>query len=333
MFPRYTQPIFLHLAHWYVELDICLILFLCCLFKAWHLLLFDNSVLNLYGPILSPSAIVDRNPAFCQAGESLRSKTCHFVLARLLSTFHFLSLQFNQEDTYIVLTRCFERMASLTIDGNEWIRPVYEVFLDKVTAEELFQTDVFYYVLDQLPDDRTDINKRILPCEIQRHLQQFTEQMPIMLNWQHFQTAFHRLDTQSSTSLELLRFIFDSLEVLKRTKYITDLARFYILLHQTYTQLISENEFHEITLEELQTRAQNRSQNSYNNNEQNDHYTIIDKGIKAVNSYHEYTQGLIKPGACNQSQQFKKVSMDTPVNYLLTTNNDDEGNIIMRILR
>ncbi|CAF1176839.1 unnamed protein product [Adineta ricciae] len=302
---------------------------------AWHLLLFSNSVLNLYGPILSPSAIVDRNAAFRQAGESLRSKTCHFVLARLLSTFHFLSLQSNQEDTYIVLTRCFERMASLTVDENQWIQPTYEVFSDKVIAEELYQTNVFYYVLDRLVTDRVNINQRILPCEIQLRLQEFTEQMPIVLNLQHFQTAFHRLNAQSSTSLQLLRFIFDSLEVLERTKYITNLARFYILLHQTYTHLISEDEFHQITLEELQIRAQTRSQHwndTYDDNGQNDPYTIIARGIEAVNNYHEYTQGLIKPGACNRSQQFEKVSIDTPVSYLLTTNNDDEGNIIMRIL-
>ncbi|CAF1567395.1 unnamed protein product, partial [Rotaria sordida] len=40
---------------------------------AWHLLLFNESVDNLHGPILSPIAITDNTPAYRLAGESIRA--------------------------------------------------------------------------------------------------------------------------------------------------------------------------------------------------------------------------------------------------------------------
>jgi hypothetical protein len=123
---------------------------------------------------------------------------------------------------------------------------------------------------------------------------------------------------------------------MKITKLITRLARFYILLHQTYTQLIKEDEFFEISLKELHARANKRSEqfyDSYDQNEKENHRDIIDHGIEAVNAYHRFSQGLIRPGACDQTERFKPIEFDTPANYLLTTNNADDGNIVMRILR
>ncbi|CAF2707124.1 unnamed protein product [Rotaria sp. Silwood2] len=74
---------------------------------AWHLLLFDRSVENLHGPVLSPTAIADNTPVYRLAGDNIRAKVCYFVSTRLLSTFHFLSIQLNQNDACILLTRCF----------------------------------------------------------------------------------------------------------------------------------------------------------------------------------------------------------------------------------
>jgi hypothetical protein len=304
--------------------------------KAWHLLLYDDSVENLNGPILAPLAIGDTEAAYRQAGQSIRAKTCHFVFARLLSTFHFLSLRSNLEDTCILLTRCFERMAFLTVNQLEWIQPVYTSLDDKLNAEEAFQNDIFYFVFGKLPEYKADINQRILQSQIQIDLQQFIDQMPFDLEFQHFQTALHRSNTQSSLSLRLVRFILNSFDILKVTKLISHLARFYLLLHRTYTQLIKKDELFTISLTKLHERAEQRSHqlyDSYDQNEKENHRTIIKNGIEAVNSYHQFTGGLIRPGACDRTQRFETITFDTPVNYLLTTDNADEGNIIMRILR
>jgi hypothetical protein len=227
-------------------------------------------------------------------------------------------------------------MAFLTVNEYEWIQPIYENFRDKLNAEENFQNDVFYFVFDKLADYKADINQRILQSQIQHNLQHFIDQMPLVLDFQHFQTALHRSNAQSSLTLKVLRYILDSFDTLKVTKLITHLARFYLLLHQTYTQLIKKDELFTISLEQLHARAEKRSHqfyNSYDQSQKKNHQTIIDSGIKAVNSYHQYAHGLIRPGACNQTQRFETITIDTPVNYLLTMDNTDEGNIIMRILR
>ncbi|CAF1299608.1 unnamed protein product [Rotaria magnacalcarata] len=302
---------------------------------AWHLLLCEDSVENLHGPILAPTAIDDTTPACRQAGQSIRAKTCHFVCARLLSTFHFLSLRLNHEDSCILLSRCFERMAFLTANQQQWIQPVYTRLDDKLNAEEEFQNDVFYFVFDKLVEYKADINQRILQSQIQRNLQQFIDQMPLVLDFQHFQIALHRSNTQSTLSLKLLRFILDSFGTLKVTKLITHLARFYLLLHQTYAQLIKTDELLTMSLRNLHARAEKRFHqfyNPYDQNEKENHRTIIDNGIEAVNSYHQFSHGLIRPGACDQTQLFKTITFDTPVDYLLTMDDADVGNIIMRIL-
>ncbi|CAF4351796.1 unnamed protein product, partial [Adineta steineri] len=106
---------------------------------AWHLLLFETSVENLHGPILSPTAIADTTPTYRLSGDSIRAKVCNFVCTRLLSTFHWLSVRSNPDDTCILLNHCFEQMAFLTQNTNSWIKPVYTTLHDQVKAEEKYQ--------------------------------------------------------------------------------------------------------------------------------------------------------------------------------------------------
>ncbi|CAF4496828.1 unnamed protein product [Rotaria sp. Silwood2] len=113
---------------------------------AWHLLLFDRSVENLHGPVLSPTAIADNTPVYRLAGDNIRAKVCYFVSTRLLSTFHFLSIQLNQNDACILLTRCFEQMAFLAQNQNLWIKPLYRTIDDKFNAEQEYNDKVFYFV-------------------------------------------------------------------------------------------------------------------------------------------------------------------------------------------
>ena len=299
-------------------------------------MLFERSVENLNGPILAPSAIADASPAYALAGQTLRSKVCHFVRTRLLSTFHFLSIRTSVSDASLLLTRCFERMAALTEKHEQWIEPVYRTFDTQLAAEEAYQNDVFYYVLNQLPSDKAVINQLNLQSQIQINLQQFTDQLPMVVQFRHFQTELHRPRHRSSASLRLLRHILESFEILSVTHLIYDLGRLYVLLHQTYTQLIESKEFVGITLRELFERAEKHSDHLgelRNQNRKERHQTIIDDGIKAVNDYHRFSGGLIQPGACHETQRFTTITFDTPVHYLVTTENPDEGDIIMRILR
>ncbi|CAF1093606.1 unnamed protein product [Adineta steineri] len=302
---------------------------------AWHLLLCDDSVDNLCGPVLSPWAINTTADEHHETDQNMLTKICHFVYARLLSTFHFLSVQLNHDDACLLLTRCFEQMAYLTKCEQEWIQPVYTTFNEKQNAEQEFEKNVFYFVFNKLVDYKADINQRVLQSQIQVNLQKFTDQMPLVLDFQHFQTALHHSKTRSSSDFRLLRFILDSFNILKVTKIIIPLAQFYLLLHQTYIQLIKSDELLTLSLKELYERAEKCSDqfyNSFNQNEKENHRVIIQDGIDAVNNYHKFAYGLIQPGVCNQTQRFEKIDFDTPVNYLLTTNNSDEGNIIMRIL-
>ncbi|CAF4842456.1 unnamed protein product, partial [Rotaria sp. Silwood1] len=301
---------------------------------AWHLLLFDTSVENLHRPILSPTAIADNTPAYRMAGNSIRAKGCCFVSARLLSTFHFLSIQSNQNDTCILLTRCFEQMAFLTLNRNSWIKPIYTNIDDELKAEREYQENVFYFIYNNLFGYKTHINQLNLQSQIQMNLQHFIDQMPLIIQFKHFKTELHRL-TNSQISLKILRQILNSFEILKITKLIYDLSQFYILLHQTYTQLIDRNEFLTITLKQLYDRGQKYYNHSHYQQDQNEdkmHRTIIEKGIEAVNIYHQFSDGFIRPGACDETQRFSIISFDTPINYLVTNENHDEGDIIMRII-
>ncbi|CAF2244296.1 unnamed protein product [Rotaria magnacalcarata] len=302
---------------------------------AWNLLLFDESVENLHGPILSPTAIDDNTIDVRIAGDNLRTKVCHFVRARLLSTFNFLSIRSNPDETCILLGRCFEQMAFLTINEQDsWIKPIYSTLDDELSAEAKYESEVFFLAFQKVTKHKTYINQLQLQSEIQTSLHQFVTQMPMTIHFSHFQVELCN-PMHSSLPLKLLRHILDSVDILKMTKYIPDLSRFYLLLHQTYTQLIESEEFINITMQELYNRAQKLFVSSHHQhypNETNNHYTIISKGIEAINAYHKFTDGLIRPGACDETQRFSTVSHDTPVHHFVTTENHDEGDITMRIL-
>ncbi|CAF4617127.1 unnamed protein product, partial [Rotaria sp. Silwood2] len=301
---------------------------------AWHLLLFDESVENLHGPILAPSAIADNSPAHQLAGESIRAKVCYFVCTRLLSTFHFLSIQLNQNDACIILIRCFEQMAFLTKNENSWIKSIYTTNDDEIKAEREYKDKVFYFTYNKLVEHKAYVNQLNLQSQIQMNLQNFIDQMPIIVQFTHFKTELNRL-TDSQMSLKILQHTLASLPFLKIAKLIYDLSQFYCLLHQTYTKLIERNEFLTITLQQLYERGQiyyNSSHQQQYQNENKTHWSIIENGIKAVNLYHQFSDGLIRPGACDETQRFSIIAFETPVSYLVTNENHDEGDIVMRII-
>ncbi|CAF2108222.1 unnamed protein product [Rotaria magnacalcarata] len=309
--------------------------------NAWHLLLFDESVENLYGPILAPSAINDDDsddddePGHQLAGESTRAKVCHFVCTRLLSTFHFLSTNSNQNDACIILTRCFEQMAFLTKNENSWIKSVYATNDDEIKAEQEYKNKVFYFVYNNLVEHRAYVSQLNLQSQIQMNLQNFIDRMPIVIQFTHFKTELNRL-TDSEMCLKILQHTLTSLPFLKITKLIYHLSQFYLLLHQTYAKLIERDEFLTITLQQLYDRGQiyyNNSHQQQYQNEDKTHRSTIENGIEAVNSYHQFSDGYIRPGACDQTQRFSTIEWETPVNYLVTNENYDEGDIIMRIIR
>ena len=295
-----------------------------------------NLLKNLHGPILSPSAIADNSPIACMAGNSLRTKVCHFVRARLFSTFNFLAIRFNQDDACILLNCCFERMAYLANQPeNTWIKSIYQSIDDKLNAERMYQNEVFYSVYEQLTQSKTYVNRLQLQSQIQFDLQNYISHMPITVRAEHFRTEMYN-PKNAQLSMHTLQQFFDSTEFLQMTKYIYDLSQFYLLLHQTYAQLIEREKFFEITLKELYDRAEEHLTShtfSHRRHQAKDHMDIILKGIKAVNAYHTFTGGLIRPGPCDETQRFTLISLDTPVHCLLTNENPDEGDIVMRILR
>jgi len=221
-------------------------------------------------------------------------------------------------------------MAFLTQKQYSWIKPIYIDMNEKLIAEQEYKDKVFYFVHNNLAEYKMYINELNPPSEIRISLQNFIDEMPIIVQFTHFKTELYRLKN-SELSPKILQHIFKSFEFLKITKLIYYLSQFYLLLHQTYTQLIERNEFIKITLKELYDRGQKHYQQYQNENKT--HRSIIDNGIEAVNTYHQFADGLIRPGACNETQRFLKISFDTPVHYLVTNENHDEGDIIMRILR
>ncbi|CAF1430588.1 unnamed protein product, partial [Rotaria sordida] len=294
---------------------------------AWHLLLFDTSIENLCGRILSTSAIKASS-----AGNSDRAKACHFITARLLSTFHFLAAHLNEDDACILLSRCFEQMALMTINQqNSWIKSIYSTLEDKLEAEKEYQIQIFYPVYQKLAAYRSYINHLNLQSQMQANLRDFINQLPITVQFKHFKTELHN-PSHSELPLKILEHVLDSIDFLKMTKHIYDLGQFYLLLHQTYTQLIERDEFLTIDLHELVQRGQKHYNHCYHHSEKKNHSKIIENGLNAINTYHSFTGGLIRPGACDETQYFETVTPKTPVHYLVTTGNHDEGDIIMRIL-
>ena len=226
-------------------------------------------------------------------------------------------------------------MAFLTQNQSSWIKPKYTTKDEQLEAEQEYKDKVFYFVHNNLAEYRAYINQLNLQSEIQMNLQNFIDQMPIIVQFSHFKNELHRL-INSQSSLKILRHMLNSFDFLRITKLIYDLGQFYLLLHQTYAQLIERNEFLTITLKQLYERGQKYYNGFYEQQYQNEnktHRSIIDHGIEAVNTYHQFADGVIRPGACDETQRFTKITYDTPVNYLVTNENHDEGDIVMRILR
>lgn len=230
-------------------------------------------------------------------------------------------------------------MALLTINHqqaeNSWIKPIFNTLNDELKAEQEYQNLVFYFAHGKLAEYKAYINHLNLQSQIQTNLQHFIDEMPIIVQFSDFRTTLHD-PINSNLPLKVLRQILDSTDFLKTIHWVYDLSEFYLLLHQTYTQLIEENEFHEVTLQELYDRGEkyfNQTQNLEYHHKNKNYLSLIDKGIEAVNGYHDFTDGLIQPGACDLTQRFTKISRETPVHYLVTTTNSDEGNIVMRIIR
>ena len=301
--------------------------------------MFNESTQNLYGPILAQHAINDNTAQHRIAGNDNRTKVCHFVRARILSTYHFLSIRSNEDDCCILLNHCFEQMAFLTInhqqEENHWIKPLFKNVNEQLKAEELFQNNVFYFVHQKLGEFKNYINQLNLQSQIQTKLQDFVDQMPIVLQFKHFQTELHN-PIHSQFPMKILRHVLDSTDFLKITHWIYALSQFYVLLHQTYTQLVEKEEFLTLTLNELYDRGEKHSNEIdlyQQGNANRTHLVIIDNGIKAVNAYHDFADGLIRPGVCDRTQRFSTITRQTPIHYLVTTSNPDEGNIVMRILR
>ncbi|CAM4822618.1 unnamed protein product [Rotaria magnacalcarata] len=300
---------------------------------AWHLLLFESSVANLNGPILSPGQINLTATTEHIAADNVRAKVCFFVCTRLLSTNLFLKLLSNQDDASLLFNRCFELFAqySRRPDENPWIKPVYQTNIEKLDAEDKFRSKIFSPTNDNLFDYKKIINNVQSQSEIQTRLHDYIAQMPVIIQFIHFRTEFCNSES-SRLPIKILRRLLDSFEILKITHYIYALSQFHILLHRTFTQLIERDEFHKITLQQLYERADQSSSNLGQANQKVKYQAIIENGIKAVNDYHTFADGLIQPGACDMTQRFESISQATPVSYLVETDNVDEGDIIMRIL-
>lgn len=223
-------------------------------------------------------------------------------------------------------------MAFLTETQTSWIKPIYQTLKDQFQAEQEYQNKVFYFIYEKLNEYKTYINQLNLQSDLQKNLQNFIDQMPILIQYKHFKTELHH-SLNSESSLLILRHILNSFDLFQITKLIYDLSQFYLLLHQTYTQLIEQKEFLNITLKQLFERGEKYLNHSQYQNDNKTHQIIIENGIEAVKKYHQFSDGLIRPGACDQTQRFTIISFDTPIHYLVTNENHDEGDIIMRILR
>ncbi|CAF3815136.1 unnamed protein product, partial [Rotaria magnacalcarata] len=300
---------------------------------AWHLLLFQESVDNLYHPILAKHAVDPTAVDLRVEKTDLRGKVCYFVCTRLLATNMFLETQRNQDDACLLYNRCFELFAQFTRQLNQypWIKPLYTNNNEKLLAENEFQSKIFYVTQKKLDEYKKTIDCIQSQSDAQTKLQNFITEKPIIIENIHFRIELCSPES-SLLPLTILRRLLESFEILKMTRYIYALAQFHILLHRTFTQLIEQEEFYDITLNEVYKRA-SQSRNPLIQISQEEKYRkIIDNGIEAFNAYHKFTNGQIRPGACDITQGFETISIDTPIGDLVETENYDQGNFVMRIL-
>lgn len=303
-------------------------------FKAWHLLLYPNSVETLYHPILAKHAVDSEGKGEKMAGDNLRARLCHFVRARFIATNFFISQKSNQDQACILLTRSFEQLACLSQNRteNSWIKSVFQTHAEQRAAEEAFQQHVYYTVCTKLGEYSKIVYDLQSKTQAIRNLHDYISKIPITIGFEHFQTELCN-PKYSALPLTILKRFFDSFDDLSLTKYIYDLSRFYLLLHRTYARLIEKDKFSTISLKELYERSQKHFRYLGSINQADQHLSIIEKGISAVNSYHKAVGGQIRPGACDVSKTFEPIAFETPVSYLVQNEDPDEGDIIMRILR
>ena len=214
------------------------------------------------------------------------------------------------------------------------MKPTYATLNEETKAEKEFHDRIFYAVFQKLAEHKAYVNQLNLQSPIQTNLQSYVNQLPMLIQYLHFKTELHN-PIYAGSSLKILQHVLDSSDFLAPMKSIYDLSQFYLLLHQTYSLLIEQDEFLEVTLKELYRRGQeyyNSTDHSLEANRNHNHSLIIENGIKAVNGYHAFTDGLIRSGATDETQRFTTITMQTPIHYLVTTENCDEGDIVMRIL-
>ncbi|CAF1317311.1 unnamed protein product [Didymodactylos carnosus] len=92
---------------------------------AWHVLLYENSVENLYCPVLSRNATDE-------------------IRYRIVGT------NVRTHDACLILNRCFEQFAMLKLNTHDvqyqWIKPIFRTSEEELKAEENFQNQIFYPV-------------------------------------------------------------------------------------------------------------------------------------------------------------------------------------------
>lgn len=295
--------------------------------------MYKTSVDTLYHPILAKHAVDSQAKTEKMHGNSTRARVCHFVRARFISTNFFISQESNQDEACILLTLCFERLAALSRQPqqNPWIKPVFNSHAEQSSAEKGFQDEIFYPMTKNVAEVVKFIVQTNMKSQIPRNLLEYVAQSPIFIEFQHFRRELCN-PNYSTMPLTILKRVMDSFDYLRMTHCIYDLGRFHYLLHQTFSKLIEENELLTISLKELYERSQKNRYVSQRLGTSEQHLSIIHKGIEALNEYHKFADGLIRPGACDLTRRFDPISIDTPVSYLVDTGRSDEGNIIMRII-
>ena len=144
-----------------------------------------------------------------------------------------------------------------------------------------------------LADHRKLVNSLNLQSQIQKALQDYTSEMPILIEFQHFKTELCN-PKYAALPLTVLRRLLDSFDFLKITQFIYDLSQFHLLVNRTYTQLIEQEEFLIVTLDDLFERGQRQTHRFPQANQRDKHLAIINRGIEAVNAYHDFADGLIR---------------------------------------
>ena len=289
---------------------------------------------NLYGPILAEHAVDEKKHGDQIKNAGLRARVSYFVYTRIGPTKFFLEQKFGSDETCLLLTRCFEQLASLSRqpNDNKWIRPLLNLPDEQYQAEKGFQDKVFYQINQTLAENVQFITSLNTKSHIQKDLQDYIANSPIIVKFEHFQDELCNPE-YSRLPLKMLRHLLNSFGFLGRTKYIYALSQFHQLLHRTFAYLIENEEFHEISLEHLYTKSREHFASLKQDSQSMKHWSIIQDGIEAVNAYHQFSGGQIRPGACEVTQTFKDISLTTPVSYLVESKNVDEGDIIRRILK